>query len=441
MMEGQIWVKSELGKGSTFHFVVPFTVDSSPLTRIQETDSSLLRNTQVLVIDCNIKNRIFLEQTLTAWQMKVTAFSSSSNGLTALQTAYTMGKPFELVIINHELPYIDGFELVKEINKTFDSLKTTLILLTSAGQRGDSALCRELGISAYLNMPISPSDLLDTLTTLRGTSESEKKSLPLVTRHSLSEKRQLLHILLAEDHSINRKVAVRMLKKRGHTVVSVSNGAEAVAAFEKEKFSLILMDIQMPDMDGFQATKAIREKEKQTGQHILIIAMTAHALPEYKEKCIQAGMDDYVSKPINIDEFYETIEIEGIFPDYGKKHTYSSFRVQTYEVFNKKAALIRLNGDIEFIKELIHMFLQAISEHIKNLEQALKEHNLTHIERQAHAIKGASAHVHADMIKEAASNLEQSAHNDDMKNISFYFEKIKEEFKRFQTCIQRDKFL
>ena len=205
------------------------------------------------------------------------------------------------------MPEMDGFTLAEAIQGDPELVGATIMMLTSAGHLGDAERCRKLGITGYLVKPVRQSELLDAICHLLG-GEKKKESIPLVTRHSLKEAKKRARILLAEDNAVNRTLAIRLLEKRGYTVKVAANGREAVTAFEKEVFDAILMDVQMPEMDGFEATAKIREHEKSTGKHIPIIAMTAHALKGDEDRCIEAGMDGYVSKPIRTNELYAALE-------------------------------------------------------------------------------------------------------------------------------------
>ena len=217
------------------------------------------------------------------------------------------GYPFPLILVDGEMPEMDGFTLAEHIHKDPDLMNVTIMMLTSAGHLGDAARCRELGMSAYLVKPIRQGELLDAICeVLDGTAQKQPE--PLVTRHTLREEQHHIRLLLAEDNAINQTLAVRLLERRGYSVTVAPDGQAAVEAFQTGGFELVLMDVQMPRMDGYEATAAIREKEKLTGGHIPIVAMTAHALVGDQEKCIASGMDGYVSKPIRTSELFATIE-------------------------------------------------------------------------------------------------------------------------------------
>jgi CheY-like chemotaxis protein len=200
------------------------------------------------------------------------------------------------------MPEMDGFALAESIKRNPEWGTATIMMLSSAGQRGDAKRCRELGIAAYLTKPVRQAELLDAILTALGTKPIKEALPALVTRHSLRENSKQLCILLVEDNAVNQKLAARLLEKRGHTVAIAGNGKEALAAVEKQSFDLVFMDVQMPEMDGFEATAAIRGKEKASGNHLPIIAMTAHAMAGDRERCLEAGMDDYITKPIRLEE-------------------------------------------------------------------------------------------------------------------------------------------
>ena len=240
--------------------------------------------------------------------MKPVCVDHAAAAIEEMKRAHERGTPFEVVLIDYMMPDIDGFRLAEQIKGDPDLKAATLIMLTSAGERGHAARCVEVGISAYLMKPVRQSELLETIcSTLRKTTRKGRPTL--LTRHVLRESKRHLNLLLAEDHPINQKLATRLLQKMGHSVTVVENGRQALLALEKNQFDVVLMDIQMPEMDGFEATAAIREREKsQDGTHVPILAMTAHAMAGDRERCLEAGMDGYVSKPINVQELTEALE-------------------------------------------------------------------------------------------------------------------------------------
>jgi signal transduction histidine kinase/ligand-binding sensor domain-containing protein/CheY-like chemotaxis protein len=307
LMGGNCWVESQTGQGSTFHFTVKLAAQDTTCARPAFLQPEQLRDVHALVVDDNTTNRGVLYGMLSRWGMKPTAVEGGQAALKALEMAKSFGHPFPLIVIDGQMPEMDGFALAERIQKDPELVGATIMMLTSAGHLGDAARCRQLGISAYLVKPIRQGELLDAICSVL--NEAPKKtSVPLVTRHRLREIKNRLRVLLAEDNAVNQMLAVRLLEKRGYTVTVAVNGRDALVAFEKDSFDVILMDVQMPEMDGFEATAAIRLREKSTGSHIPIIAMTAHSLVGDQDRCLAAGMDGYVSKPIRTHQLFAVIE-------------------------------------------------------------------------------------------------------------------------------------
>jgi len=307
LMGGRIWMESQPGQGSTFHFNILVGVRDAPATRYAPVQPEQLRDMRVLIVDDNFANRHVLEGMVTRWGMRPTQAEDGRAGLQALQSANSMGQPFPLVLLDSEMPAMDGFEFAAFVRKDPSLAGTMIMMLTSAGHVGDAVRCKELAISAYLVKPVRQRELLEGICALFR-EKPEKKAEPLVTKHSLREDRQRRRVLLAEDNLVNQKLASRLLEKRGFQVTVAGDGQVALNELEKHSFDIVLMDVQMPNMDGFEATAEIRKREKSTGGRIPIIAMTAHALKEDEERCLAAGMDGYLSKPIRTTELFATIE-------------------------------------------------------------------------------------------------------------------------------------
>lgn len=309
MMEGNIWVESEVGRGSTFRFTVRLGVQTEPAGMTMCVESSSLKDLPVLVVDDNATNRRVLSQMLAGWHMKPAAVDHANAAVEEMKRAHAAGSPFKLVLIDYMMPDTDGFQLAGHIKSHAGLAESILIMLTSAGERGHAAKCVELGIAAYLMKPVRQSELFEIICSSIQKSGRGKTRPALLTRHAIRESKRRMHALLAEDNPINQKLAVRLLQKMGHNVTVAKNGREALNAFVKDQFDVILMDIQMPEMDGFEATAAIRAREKtHNGKPVPILAMTAHAMAGDRERCLEAGMDGYLSKPIKLEELVKTLE-------------------------------------------------------------------------------------------------------------------------------------
>ncbi len=309
MMGGEIWVESDPGVGSTFGFSVRLGIQKNPKDLPCCSDSSSFREVPVLVVDDNATNRRVLTQTLLSWQMRASSVDGASEAIEKMLDAYKNGDPFKLVLIDYMMPEMDGFELAANIKKRPELNDSVLIMLTSAGERGHAARCVELGIAAYLMKPVRQSDLFQVVCSFMHEPNIAQGPRPLLTRHAIRENKPRLEILLAEDNPVNQKLACKLLQNMGHRVTMAQTGREALEAFKNDKFDVILMDIQMPDLDGLEATSAIRLHEKECASvHIPIIAMTAHAMSGDRERCLESGMDGYISKPINVSELAQVIE-------------------------------------------------------------------------------------------------------------------------------------
>lgn len=307
MMGGKIWVESDVGRGSHFHFTVRVQAAGAKAVEVGTiAPPEILRGVKVLIVDDNRTNRRVLEGMLKRWEMKSTSVESGEEALAALSAAHDARTRYGLILLDMHMPSMDGFTLVEQIRRRPELCAAIVVMLTSAGHRGDAARCRDLGICAYLLKPIRQSELREAIARVLGAGE-QKGAIPLVTRYSLQDARDhdaVLRVLIAEDNLVNQRLVLRLLEKRGHRVVVTANGREALQALDKESFDLVLMDVQMPEMDGLAATAALRKKEKETGdgQHQTVIALTAHAMKGDHEQCIRAGMDGYLTKPIRSQE-------------------------------------------------------------------------------------------------------------------------------------------
>jgi signal transduction histidine kinase/CheY-like chemotaxis protein len=304
MMGGKIWLESKVGSGSQFHFTAQFKTSQMKDQGATATSSTRLIGVKALIVDDNLTNRRILEGMFSNWKMKPRSLESAATALAELTSTRQSSEPYELIVTDMHMPEMDGFDLVDRIRKNPGLTDAKIMMLTSGAHRGDADRCKALGISAFLSKPIRQSELRDAL--LRVLSASHTHAAPTTVKPpDLKPARgqgKTLNILVAEDNLVNQKVAQRMLQKRHHQVVVAGNGILALEALAAQSFDLVLMDVQMPEMDGVEATARIRAQEKITGGHQTIVALTAHAMKGDRERYLSAGMDEYLTKPISADE-------------------------------------------------------------------------------------------------------------------------------------------
>ena len=422
MMGGRIWVESEPGEGSTFHVTARFGVQTEPITKPAPSESVDLRDLPVLIVDDNATNRRVLEEMLTNWHMKPIVVDRGQAALSTMKQAANAGNPFRLMLLDVQMPGMDGFDVAEQVKEDPELAKTRIIILSSTGQRDDVARRQEPGISARLLKPIKQSSLLDTIMKVLGTLPQKQEPSSQALRSPLGQSHRSSHILLAEDNVVNQKLAIRILEKHGHTVVLAGNGREAIAALDRESFDLVLMDVQMPEMDGLEATAAIREKEKNTGAHIPIIAMTAHAMKGDRERCLDAGMDGYVPKPIEVAKLYETIE------------SIASTTLHD-DVIDMDEVIERVAGDVELLSEMVELFLDDCPRLLSQIRESIVHRDSEILERSAHTLKGSVGNFSAAPAFEAAYRLEKMGRDGDIAHAEEAYTALEGELKRLQPVL------
>ncbi|MEX0585022.1 MAG: response regulator, partial [Pirellulales bacterium] len=304
-MGGRIWVESEVGRGSTFHFTARFQIVPADVLPLP-VEATRLVGMPVLIVDDNDTNLRILSEILRNWRMQPTLATSVREARRLLDDARRDGKPFPLVISDVQMPEADGFALAEEVQQEPGLAGTVIMMLSSCDRPGDVARCERLGITSYLVKPVRQSELFDAVVLALGVRSIDDDVV--APDRQPAYRLRPLRILLAEDSLVNQKLTVGLMRKHGHEIVVANNGEEAVAALTDGRFDLVLMDVQMPEMDGLEAAALIRSLERGTPRHIPIIAMTAHAMASDREQCIKAGMDGYVTKPIRSRELFATID-------------------------------------------------------------------------------------------------------------------------------------
>jgi two-component system sensor histidine kinase/response regulator len=373
----------------------------------------------VLVVDDNATNRFILAETLTQWQMRPTTVANAAVALQALERSCHAGEPFALVLLDAQMPEVDGFALAERIREHPNLTGATVMMLSSAYQTIDANRCQQLGLAAYLTKPIKQAELYRAILAALGTPIAHPEPPPVPPP---SRPRRPLRLLLAEDNPVNQKLAVRLLEKQGHAVVVAGNGREAVEIVQQQPFDLVLMDVQMPEMDGLEATAAIRERERGSGRHVPILAMTAYAMKGDRERCLEAGMDGYVSKPIQPRELWEAID--KLTPP-GDGQT----------ILNHEEIRQRLGDDPNLLRELIEVFLADCPRLWQNVRDALAQGDAVKLHRAAHTLKGSLGTFAAQPAWEAAEHLEQLAGKGDMHRAAEAVPPLEAELQRLQLSL------
>jgi CheY-like chemotaxis protein len=419
LMGGRIWVESELGRGSEFHFTAAFGLPTEA-PRARPVGGESLRDIRILIVDDNQTNCFILEEMVRNWQMEPAVLTRPEEAISLIADRQREGRPFHILLLDANMPNVRGPELAKQIADNADLARLGVILLTSGSSLLDADERRRLGISACLTKPIKQSELLDAITESLG---GAKLAEPVSAGASVAELRDRLpplRILLAEDSVVNQKLALALLAPYGHTVVIANNGAEAVRHCAANAFDIVLMDVQMPEMDGLEATRLIREAERATGRHTPILALTAHAIKGDRELCLETGMDAYISKPVRATELYGALD--ELLKDHpratasGTSEAPESSEHQTSEnSLDWSAALAESGLGEATLVDLASLFVSEAPELLKQLRAALANRDAASLTRAVHTLKSNVAIFHATTTVEAAQRLESLARSGDLE--------------------------
>jgi len=436
LMGGRIWIESAVGRGSRFFFVAGFGVQRGVAKPAGSTFPDV-RQLRVLVVDDNATNRRIVEEMLTSWQMRPASVAGARAALAALGEAVSASDPFRLVLSDALMPEVDGFTLARAIEEDGRFSGTRLIMLTSMGLV-DGRAAHQAGISAHLTKPVKQSELLDAILTVLA-PRSVTPSSPYQPTESSSSRQATrpLRILVAEDNATNQKLVVSLFTQRQDVVVVASNGREAVERAREQPFDIILMDVQMPEMSGLDATAAIRQRERSTGEHIPIVAMTAHAMTGDRERCLEAGMDAYVSKPLRPDELLAAVD--GLVSARlgsdasGTDVAFSSPASSTATSLDVSVLLAGFNGNRALLGEVIDIFLTDAPQLMTTIRQAMEARDGAAVAASAHALKGAIGLFVQRGAYQKARDLEQLGKSGDLTSVVEVFASLEREMMELKT--------
>ena len=436
LMGGRIWLESEPGRGSAFHFTVRLGLQTSAIAEQAPVPVKLV-DLPVLVVDDNSTSRKILEEMLTNWKMKPVAAGSGPAALEALKRAQKKGEPFRLVLADGHMPGMDGFDLSASLQKDPRLRGVTVILLTFAGRREDQARAKSAGAAVAVTKPVKQSELWDAIVTALHVPVRQKVR-PSAARSPARGTHRRLRVLVAEDNPVNQELVLHLLERRGHSAIVAENGKQAIAALEKHKFDLVVMDVQMPEMGGIEATEEIRRKEKSNGGHIPIFAMTAHAMPGDRERCLAAGMDGYIPKPIDPKLFTQVIETGALSPSATAAggNAKPADQMKAEGAIDAEKLLARFDGNRKLLGSLIGTFQHDCPKMMAKIRGGLSARDPRALAEAAHALKGSVGNFGPSSAFEIAREIEKTGREGKLDGAWELYATLEDDLARLLPALQ-----
>src|SRR5262249_2507190 len=443
LMHGEIGIESEVGKGTTFRFTVRLKLQPKPAADRRESQQDYLQGLRVLVVDDNETNRFILQEITSVWGMKPAVASSVDEAIATLEKAQSSGQPIQLVLTDMYMPRRDGFALIEWLRGRLENADVKDMILSSGPTAEHRARATAMQVTSYLTKPVRQSTLFDAIATAIGPAEVTSVAPSAAPAVRQDHGGRPLQILLAEDNPVNQMTATTMFEKLGHAVTVANNGRQAIDRINEQQFDVVFMDVQMPEMDGVTATCEIRKREQATGRHIPIVAMTAHAMKGDKEKCLEAGMDDYVSKPIRGKDLGDVLAriVERFLTEAPANRDPAAASATDANggsrmILDEAALLEECDNDKALLSRMVEIFDRDARERLPRLREAVRAGAAVTVKEEAHALKGGIGTFYAKAAYETAYDLEKMGADGNLSNAQATLEALESQIRSLRRRLE-----